>query len=123
MLFLCANVVAGKAQSREEILSYKALSQTAAAKPAFQIAQNNANEIQWTLSHLFLFYKYYISSQDGSHCTFSPSCSEYALMAIKKRGLIMGAIDFFDRFQRCNTLSPEQYSVDKRSLLLYDPPF
>ena len=58
---------------------------------------------------LFHFYKHYISSQDGQKCAFSPSCSEYAYISIKKKGLIFGVIDFFDRFVRCNIFSPEKY--------------
>lgn len=125
-LFLLGSFCGGicHGQSQAEILAFQALAQPKTpARASFAIAQNNNGDIQWLFSNLFLFYKYYISSQDGSHCLFTPSCSEYALIAIKKRGLPMGVIDFFDRFQRCNSLSPENYPVDKAAMLLYDPPF
>ncbi len=69
---------------------------------------------------LFL-YKNFISSQDASRCSFSPSCSEYAVLAVKKQGFIKGLINFADRFQRCNGESPEQYEYIKEEHLLYDP--
>jgi uncharacterized protein len=82
---------------------------------------NYENEYQLVFSGLFLFYKNYISSQDASQCTFSPSCSVYAIQAIQKEGIIMGVVNFFDRFSRCNGLSPEQYPYEPRQNLLLDP--
>lgn len=67
------------------------------------------------------FYKNYVSSQDASQCSFYPSCSEYAVIAIKKQGLIKGLINFSDRFQRCNGKSPEQYELIPGKHLLFDP--
>lgn len=74
-----------------------------------------------TLTSSLNFYKKYISSQDASHCSFSPSCSEYAAEAVKKQGLIKGLVNFADRFQRCNGKSPEQYVYIKDKHLLFDP--
>ncbi|MBN2486508.1 MAG: membrane protein insertion efficiency factor YidD [Bacteroidales bacterium] len=70
---------------------------------------------------LFLFYKKYVSSQDASSCSFTPSCSEYALMAIKSQGIFEGLLNFWDRFSRCNGMSPENYPVDEEKRLLIDP--
>ena len=70
---------------------------------------------------LFMFYKKFISSQDASSCSFTPSCSEYALIAIKKEGFIEGYINFWDRFSRCNGLSPNDYPVDNVHKVLIDP--
>jgi hypothetical protein len=70
---------------------------------------------------LFYLYKTYISSQDGSHCMFTPSCSQYALEAVRKNGIFMGAVDAFDRLSRCNGLSRELYHKHPTSDLLYDP--
>ena len=79
------------------------------------------NEFDWLFSHLFIFYKEYVSSQDASSCSFTPSCSEYAIMAVKKQGLILGVINFWDRFSRCNGMSPEYYEIDENVGLLIDP--
>lgn len=83
--------------------------------------KNNTNEIQFIASLLFLGYKELISSQDSHSCSFTPSCSEYAIKSIKKHGLLKGGVDAFDRLTRCNGLSPELYTVDLKTKLLYDP--
>jgi len=51
---------------------------------------------------LFRFYKNFISSQDGSNCTFYPSCSKYASECVVQEGLFLGTLLAFDRINRCN---------------------
>ncbi len=75
---------------------------------------------QSTIKLLFYVYKHYISSQDQQSCRFTPSCSEFAFISIKKHGLIIGVIDFFDRFARCNPLSPGNYKQDFEKQLYID---
>lgn len=72
------------------------------------------------LSSMFLFYKYFISSQDSQSCAFHQSCSVYAVETIKKQGFIFGMMDTFDRLSRCNGLSPEKYPIDPDSKRLID---
>ena len=88
----------------------------------YSFAKNNTNEIQYLFSGLFLFYKFAISSQDNNKCSFSPSCSEYGMLAIKKKGPIFGMLATFDRLQRCNGLSPQKYTFDPVKNLLIDNP-
>lgn len=85
-------------------------------------AQNNRNEVETLFSGLFLFYKNFISSQDLTVCTFTPSCSEYGILAVKRHGLIKGGILTMDRLTRCNGLSPEKYDIDTNLGLLKDDP-
>jgi uncharacterized protein len=85
-----------------------------------QISKSD-NEIQVVFSALFLFYKSFISSQDQISCGFTPSCSEYGLISVKKLGPIKGMLNTFDRLQRCNGLSPEHYEIHFKTNLLYDP--
>lgn len=80
-----------------------------------------SNEIEFLASNLFLLYKKYVSSQDASSCSFTPSCSVYAVQAVKSQGLIIGLINFFDRFSRCNSLSPEDYQRHNKTNRLFDP--
>jgi len=88
----------------------------------YEYAKGNTNEIQAIFSGLFLFYKYAISSQDLNKCSFTPSCSEYGLLSIKKNGFIIGIMSTIDRLQRCNGLSPDKYEIDMDAKLLIDIP-
>ncbi len=88
----------------------------------FSFAKSNTNEIQYLFSGLFLFYKFAVSSQDNNKCTFSPSCSEFGMLAVKKKGPIIGIIATLDRLQRCNGLSPNHYEIDVEQGLLIDNP-
>ena len=111
-----------RAQQIDELgLLQKAYSEPT-KKKVFAEAKNNQNELQFTFSVLFLFYKTFVSSQDNSRCNFTPSCSEYALQSIKKFGLIKGSLNAMDRLSRCNGLAPEQYEVDEHLHLLIDKP-
>ncbi|RMG57186.1 MAG: membrane protein insertion efficiency factor YidD [Bacteroidetes bacterium] len=70
---------------------------------------------------MFLLYKNFISSQDASRCNFTPSCSEYALEAIKSRGLLAGPLAAFDRLSRCTSVNQEDYTRHPETGMLYDP--
>tara|TARA_B100000900_G_C20312584_1_gene606811 strand:- start:62 stop:451 length:390 start_codon:yes stop_codon:yes gene_type:complete len=72
---------------------------------------------------LFFFYKTLISSQDGSRCSFHPSCSEYGLLCVEKYGIFEGILKTSDRLSRCNGLSPENYDLIEGKNLLHDPPY
>lgn len=87
----------------------------------WNVAQNNNSTMEITLSSLFLFYKYFISSQDSQSCSFSLSCSVYAVETIKKQGFVLGIFDTFDRLMRCNGMSPEKYPHDLSIYKLIDP--
>ena len=105
----------------EEVNSLQELNTYQPVKKEYEIAKKNKNEVQLILSGTFLFYKRFISSQDGSSCAFHQSCSEYALSSIKRQGLVLGGINFFDRFTRCNTCSPYLYQVNPLSGKFLDP--
>jgi len=88
----------------------------------YKAAKNNTNELEYLFSGLFFIYKELFSSQDYMRCTFHPSCSEYGMLAVKKKGAIVGMMATFDRLVRCNGLSPENYEFDFEQLLLIDHP-
>ena len=50
---------------------------------------------------LLLFYRNYITNQDGNGCQFNPTCSVYAVRKIKEKGLLLGLLDGADRLCRC----------------------
>lgn len=86
-----------------------------------ELTEGNKNEIQLLFSGLFLFYKTFISSQDNSSCSFSPSCSEYGIISVKKKGVLKGMLMTFDRLTRCNGLNRKNYPIDPANGLLIDP--
>ncbi len=90
-------------------------------KDQYEHVHENTNEVQFLFSGLFLFYKSFISSQDSQSCSFIPSCSVYALEAVKRQGVFKGMLNGFDRLSRCNSLSPEKYEIDPKTRLLIDP--
>lgn len=51
------------------------------------------------------FYRYAISPLIGPRCRFYPTCSTYAVEAIKIHGAIKGGYLAFKRILRCNPLS------------------
>lgn len=58
---------------------------------------------------LILFYQRYISSLTAPTCRFYPSCSEYALQAIKRYGLWRGLWLSFRRILKCHPFHPGGY--------------
>jgi putative component of membrane protein insertase Oxa1/YidC/SpoIIIJ protein YidD len=46
-----------------------------------------------------LFYQRSLGPAWGRRCTYYPSCSNYALLAIRKHGAVLGSIMAFDRLQ------------------------
>ena len=46
-------------------------------------------------------YQYVISPALGPKCRFTPSCSQYAVTALKKHGLIKGGWLALRRISRC----------------------
>ncbi len=51
-------------------------------------------------------YQLFISPLLGPHCRFHPSCSEYALIAIKTHGALYGLILAVKRIFRCHPWHP-----------------
>ncbi|MDD5738953.1 MAG: membrane protein insertion efficiency factor YidD [Candidatus Pacebacteria bacterium] len=51
------------------------------------------------------FYQLTISPHLSKSCRFYPSCSEYSIQAIEKKGVVKGIIFGLWRILRCNPLS------------------
>ncbi len=47
------------------------------------------------------FYQKYLSRYTPN-CLYTPSCSEYCILAIQKYGLRIGLKKFWERFNRCD---------------------
>ena len=120
LLFL-SNSLFIRAQSKDEVLKLRNVFEVHRHSESYAFARDTKNEVQTIFSGLFLFYKYFVSSQDVVSCVFYPSCSVYALQTIQKNGIIVGTMATFDRLCRCNGLSPDKYDIHKESRLFYDP--
>jgi putative component of membrane protein insertase Oxa1/YidC/SpoIIIJ protein YidD len=69
---------------------------------------------------LIKLYKYFISSQDNEDCPYSPSCSEYAAISVKKN-VFIGILKSFDRLSRCNRSQSNYYKKTKENKLIDNP--
>lgn len=54
---------------------------------------------------LIEFYRRFISPLTPPSCRFYPSCSQYAILAIKKHGICKGLVKTAWRVLRCNPFS------------------
>lgn len=74
-------------------------------------------------SWLVSMYREHISPVDGSHCPSWPSCSTYAVQAIRKHGFVVGWVMTVDRLihegSEETRVSPMIYSRGERKI--YDP--
>lgn len=61
------------------------------------------------LIRLIEFYQKHISPGMAPHCRFIPTCSQYALEAIRKYGAVKGGFLAVRRILRCNPLCPGGY--------------
>jgi putative component of membrane protein insertase Oxa1/YidC/SpoIIIJ protein YidD len=78
------------------------------------------NEVKLLANLLLFFYQALISPQDRPSCIFTPTCSEYARLAIRRHGLL-GLIMASDRLQRCNRFDRDVYPVDRATGRYVDP--
>ncbi len=118
---ISASIAVG--QTAQDVLQYEhILDQGKKTRKQWGYAYENRNEIQMFFSALFLGYKWMISSQDGVNCTFTPSCSEYGMLAIKKYGAFKGIPMTFDRLTRCHGFNAKDYKLDEHNHLKTDYP-
>lgn len=64
------------------------------------------NPILWLAIGLVRFYQLFISPLLGPRCRFYPSCSHYALEALKTHGLVYGSWLAIRRILRCHPAHP-----------------
>jgi len=93
----------------------------APAKAPLDLSQSTS-ELEMAAALLLRGYQVLLSSQDGPRCQFTPSCSEYARLVIRRHGLLAGLLMASDRYQRCNGLQRERYPLDPRTGKRLDPP-
>ena len=69
----------------------------------------------------FSVYKKCISSQDYRRCTFTLSCSEYALRSVQQHRILLGTLMGLDRYSRCHGMHGSFYATDLKSERSIDP--
>ncbi|MPL58707.1 putative membrane protein insertion efficiency factor [bioreactor metagenome] len=55
------------------------------------------------------FYRSFISPLKPPSCRFFPTCSEYAILAIEKYGVLRGGVKAIRRILRCHPFNPGGY--------------
>jgi putative membrane protein insertion efficiency factor len=65
--------------------------------------------IQKTLIGILVFYQRFISPLKPPSCRFYPTCSEYAVQAIKKYGILKGTGKAIIRVSKCHPYHPGGY--------------
>jgi putative membrane protein insertion efficiency factor len=53
---------------------------------------------------LIKIYRIFISPLLGKNCIYTPSCSEYGIIALRKHGIFKGSFLTGKRILRCNLL-------------------
>ena len=58
--------------------------------------------LKWPLIGIVYFYRWVISPMLGPRCRYYPTCSEYALIALKEYGAMKGSWLAMKRIARCH---------------------
>ena len=58
--------------------------------------------LAWPLLLLVQFYRYAISPWLGPNCRFDPTCSNYAIEALRQHGAFRGSVLAAKRIARCH---------------------
>lgn len=65
--------------------------------------------LTWPLLLLVKMYQYLISPLTPSSCRFHPTCSEYAVQALKKHGPFKGLVLSVKRILKCHPWGKSGY--------------
>ncbi|MBN1957977.1 MAG: membrane protein insertion efficiency factor YidD [Desulfuromonadales bacterium] len=68
------------------------------------------------------FFQKYLSAIDGPRCSMDPTCSAYALQAIRRYGFALGSLIFVDRLYHEGDLIERQTPVVKHGYIRFHDP-
>ncbi len=69
--------------------------------------------MKYLVNILLKFYRYFISPMLPKACRYFPSCSEYAIEAVEKKGVAKGLYLTFKRIIKCHPFSKGGYDPVK----------
>ncbi len=69
--------------------------------------------MKYLVNILLKFYRYFISPMLPKACRYFPSCSEYAIEAVEKKGVTKGLYLTFKRIIKCHPFSKGGYDPVK----------
>jgi len=61
--------------------------------------------MRWFVIKLLRFWQVFVSPLYPPSCRYYPTCSQYAIMAVEKDGVLKGLVKAIWRVLRCNPLS------------------
>ena len=97
----------------------KAVRATAASA---ELSASKGGVIEGIASAPVRFYQRYLGPYWGRRCSYYPSCSNYALLAIRKHGALIGSVMIFDRLQHESNEARYSPLVQiGREIRVYDP--
>ena len=121
-LLLVASLAAQADQRDDLSFLQETLAETPTGPAPPATLASAGDEFTLARSLFFSFYQRFLSSQDGDMCSFTPSCSRYAMLVIERYGAVRGLLMALDRLQRCHGMGRGLYPVDPRTGRLSDPP-
>lgn len=68
---------------------------------------------RWVILIIKLYQKWISPLKTVSSCRFYPTCSQYAIDAISKYGIIRGSFKAFKRILKCHPFHPGGYDPVK----------
>lgn len=97
---------------------YDSLEGDAQAKTKTELS--HPSPLIWPAVTVLSLYQKILSPQQGQVCAFQPTCSHFAQKALRKYGLLQGALMTSDRLQRCHQCAVGNYPLTEKGLCL-DP--
>ncbi len=69
--------------------------------------------VSWALIAVVRLYKLILSPLIGGHCKYLPTCSDYFIEAVIRKGAVLGALKGVWRICRCNPFAKSRYDPVK----------
>ncbi|HTF80456.1 MAG TPA: membrane protein insertion efficiency factor YidD [Cytophagales bacterium] len=101
--------MSGYAQSEQELSSFIKSRAEVSLKTTIQ-EEYHLKDSKSIIKPLFILYKVVFSDQFAADCPYNPSCSQFAMECVRKKGIVRGILLGLDRLMRCNAYVDEENS-------------